>query len=158
MNKGEIAIVVAVISFIGGILGIYLYQTDFFVSSDIRIIRTVDSDDGCPLYFNMNDGSFKLSFRNSDGNRGTDLFVTLQASNNISFIKKYDAIHMPMDSSSTLNFEINTSSIKNNNYDVINNITIFVVGNYSVYVWGKINHINTECNYEKNYNSFFLAN
>ena len=70
MNKGEIAIVVAVISFIGGILGIYLYQTDFFVSSDIRIIRTVDSDDGCPLYFNMNDGTLAESIitkgRNSD--------------------------------------------------------------------------------------------
>ena len=157
MAKGDQAIIVAIIGIIGVVLSAYLYQTGFFTSADIRFGRQPYSDSLCPSPLNTYSGDFEIYFSNSNGNRATDLFVEIQSPDNISFIKNKDSINIPVGQTSTLKFVINSSSLKINNYDVINNATINIVGKYTINNRGKINSITSDCKYKKDGSSLVLV-
>lgn len=157
MANGDKAIIVAIIGIIGVILSAYLYQTGFFTSADIRFGRQPYSDNLCPSTLNTYSGDFEIYFSNSNGNRGTDLFVEIQSPDNVSFIKNKDSINIPVGQTSSLKFVINSSSLKINNYDVINNCTINIIGKYTVNNRGKINSITYDCKYKKEGSSLVLV-
>lgn len=152
MTKGEVVIIMGII---GVIMAAFLQQTGFFTSADIRFQRQQFTDEVCPSSLNSYSGDFEISFSNS-GNRGTDLFVEIQSPDNILFIKNKDSIHVPAGQASTLKFNINSSSLKKNSYDLINNATINIVGEYKVNNMGKINRITYDCKYKKDESSLLL--
>lgn len=149
MAKENKAIIVALLGIVGVIISAYLYQTGFFTSADIRFQKQWDSDSACPSFLNAHSGDFEISFSNRNGNRGTDLFGEIQSPNNISFVKNMDSINIPAGQVSTLKFVINSSSLKTNSDDVIDNWIINISGKYKVNNRGKINQITYECKYKK---------
>lgn len=157
MAKEDKAIIVAIIGIIGVVLSAYLYQTGFFTSSDIRFGRQPYSDTPCPSTLNTYSGDFEIYFSNINGNRGTDLFAEVQSPDNISFIKNKDRINIPVGQTTTLKFVVNSSSLKINNYDVINNATINIIAKYTLNNRGKINQITYECKYKKEGSSLSLV-
>jgi len=152
-GKATVAITVAIIGVIGVIIGVWLHQTGFFTSADIRFVRQRGTDHVCPSSLNTYSGDFEIFFSNKDGNRGTSLTVELNSPSNISFIKNKDAISIPAGSPSSLKFIINTSSLKRADkympYRIIDNVTINVMTEYVVNVRGNKKELFLQCPYVK---------
>ena len=105
-DKATIVLVVVTVIgiFISTTLSL-LYYNGFFTNADVRFVRQIGRDSVCPWVPSSSDG-FEIFFRN-EGNKGTDLFVDLSSSDNITFVKNNDSISLAAGESNSLKFKIN---------------------------------------------------
>jgi len=143
-----------IIAAIIALIGLIAVQKGVFTSADIRFQRQPFEDKVCPNH--LDGGILNLYFSNFNGNRGTDLFVKISSSNNVSFLKNEDIINIPAGQSTSLKFLINESTLKPDRYNSINNFTLVINANYAYNFWKTIKNISCVCKYEKEYSSLVL--
>lgn len=157
MGKSENGLIAGIIIIlIGSAVGVYLEQTGYFTSADIRPVRNSFSDDFCPLYLE-NFGEFNIEFSNQNGNRGADLYVELSSPNNISFLKAKDYLSIPAGKTSQFTFRINPESLKKpNDWRPMDEVTINIFANYTANRQGDIKSIAEKCYYKSSGSQLLL--
>lgn len=74
---------------------------------------------------------FEIYFTNSNGNRGTDLFVEVTSPDNISFIKNQDSVNIPAGrENAKLKFIMDQKSLMINPHTTIDNVTLITNAHY----------------------------
>jgi len=155
-NKATIGIYLSAVGvFVTGMM--LLVSLNVFDSSDIIFARQYNNE-VCPT--DITTGNFEILFSSQSSEKSTNLFVEVTSPDNVSFVKSNDFVKFPVNIVSLMKFQINSSSLKKNGYESIDNLTLVITATYEKNLWDKIRNTKTslacKCYYHKQYSQLLL--